>query len=67
MCVFCVLPAKKLLRKILGRVVKNVLVMFRVTFWGKVVLWKVVFSSFWEIEWKFYDFWQNKLGQAVRN
>ena len=63
-----VLPAEKFLRKLLGIVVKSVLVLSKLTFWGKLVLWRFVFfSSFWEIERKFYAFWQKKLSQAVKN
>ena len=43
MCIFLVLPVKKSLRKLLGRVVKCVLVLSRATFWEKLVLRRFVF------------------------
>ena len=46
MCTFRVLPAKKSLQKLVSRVVKSVLVLSRVTFWGEVVLWTFVFFFF---------------------
>ena len=66
MCVFCVLPAKKRLRKLLGRVVKNVLVVSTVTIWGKLVLWRFVFFFFLGSWKKLFAFRQKKLSQVVK-
>ena len=43
---FLVLTAKNSLRKLLGRLVKSVLVLSTVTFWRKLCLWRFVFFFF---------------------
>ena len=43
MCSFCVNPAKKSLRKLVGRVFKSVLVLSTVAIWGKLVFLKICF------------------------
>ena len=64
---FCVLTAKKNQPKPFGRLVKTVLELSTVTFWGKLVLWKFVFFASWDIEKKFYAFWQTKLSEDVKS
>ena len=51
--IFSVLTAKNSLLELLGRLVKNALVLTTVTFWGKLFLWSFVFFCFWDIEWIF--------------
>ena len=66
MCNFRVLPAKKSLRKLLSRVVKSVLLLSGVTFWGEVVLRTFVFFFFVGNWIKVFCLWQKKLGEAVK-
>ena len=41
--IFLALTAKNSLRKVFGRLMKSVLVFSTVTFWGKLVFWRVLF------------------------
>ena len=60
---FCVPTAKKCLRKRFGRLVKSVLVLSTVTFWGRLFFWRFFFCN---IENKFYASWQKKLSEVVK-
>ena len=63
--IFFVLTAKNKLRKVVGSLMKSVLVFSTVTFWGKLVSWRVLFF-FPDFECKFYPLWQNKIGEFVK-
>ena len=60
---FCVLTSKKCLRKRFGGLVKSVLVLSTVTFWGRLFFWRFFFCN---IENKFYASWQKKLSEVVK-
>ena len=61
--VFAYLQQKKCLRKRFGRLVKSVLVLSTVTFWGRLFFWRFFFCN---IENKFYASWQKKLSEVVK-